>query len=62
MIEVKTGGKLADRTFCFANFEAVKDCLFQLPPSTSAVRGTRTPSAPRTTSSGSTRVNRTPLR
>gem|GEM_PF-1995986 len=29
--EVKTGGKLADRTFCFANFEAVKDCLFRLP-------------------------------
>jgi beta-mannosidase len=25
------GGKLADRTFCFANFEAVKDCLFRLP-------------------------------
>jgi len=25
------GCKLADRTFCFANFEALKDCLFQLP-------------------------------
>jgi hypothetical protein len=52
MIEVKTGCKLADRTFCFANFEALKDCLFRLPPSTSAVRGTRTPSAPWTTSYG----------
>jgi hypothetical protein len=31
MIEVKTGGKLADRTLCFANFEALKDCLFRLP-------------------------------
>jgi hypothetical protein len=31
MTEVKTCGKLADRTFCFANFEALKDCLFQLP-------------------------------
>ena len=31
MTEVKTGGKLADRTFCFANFEAEKDCLFRLP-------------------------------
>lgn len=31
MTGVKTGGKLADRTFCFANFEALKDCLFRLP-------------------------------
>ena len=29
--EVKSAGKLAQRTFSFANFETVKDCLFRLP-------------------------------
>lgn len=36
--EVKTGGRLAHRTFCFANFESKKDCLFLLPRTQLAVQ------------------------
>jgi beta-mannosidase len=36
--EVKKGGALADRTFYFVNYEAVKDGLFRLPRATLALR------------------------